>query len=231
VEKRMDCQVVGRPEGKPCAHFDQDTLSCGLPPDGGPCIYQVESGITDEDLARREQVGIRPDVQQRIRGLQSNEELRKALDFDMLRTVDAAMLIVDQYNPTSPQFASARLDSGNDISRDIVHLAAMGVRIATMVGEAKAIANTIGRERHLMHGRKFFEVRKSHRAGLRGGRATDKSIEYEVRCDPEYIELTMSEVLIKERVETLSELYSSMIELVNTLKYEIIGLREEAKHG
>lgn len=194
-------------------------------------MYQVESGITSKDLARREHVGIRPDVQQRIEGLRDNEGLRKALDFDMLRAVDAAMVIVDKYNPTSPSFHPARMENGNEISHDIAHMAAMGVRISTMVGEAKAIASTIGRERHLMHGRKFFEVRKSHRAGLRGGRVTDKSVEYEVRCDPEYIELTMSEVLVKERMEILTALYASMLELINTLKYEIIGLREERKHG
>jgi hypothetical protein len=82
MKTRIDCQTAGQMEnGNLCPHYDQHFMCCKYTPkDGQPtCIHQIDHGITDEDLARREFVGTPEDVQMAVELIKTGDERLKFL--------------------------------------------------------------------------------------------------------------------------------------------------------
>jgi hypothetical protein len=233
---RVNCQSVGiDAQGKKCGWFDMATLSCTWDAEAKSqphCIYEIDMGVNQENLAQVEHVGVPDWLTQKIEMVRAGaERLRHLWAEEMYQEIHRALDISDKYRPGSPVYNAANLGYLPGINMDIVHIHAIGMRISTMLGEARAMANTLEVQRKLMKNRKLKAIRDSYAVGYRRGKITQGAMDIDVHNDPEYATMLEDTAKAKEQSETLEMHYKGLVELVNALKYQITTLQEEKKYG
>jgi hypothetical protein len=231
----MNCQSAGiDTHGKRCPWFDIPTISCTWNAEekgGDHCVYEVDMGINDAQLARAEQVGVPAWLKYKIEMVrQGIDRLRSLWSEEMYQEIHSALEIADRYRPGSPTYDSRNLVSLVGLNADIIHLHAHGTRISTMLGEARAMANTLDVQSKLMKNRKLKLIRDSYSSGYRRGRPTGTGMEVDVHNDQEFAQMLEDTSKAKEQSETLEMHYKGLVELVNALKYQITTLQEERKY-
>lgn len=236
MKTRRNCQSVGvDTTGKACPWFDLHTLSCTWDAEeqgGDHCLFEIDIGITDEALARKEFIGVPLWIKDKIEMVrQGVDRLRSLWAEKMYQEILKALDITDKYRPGSPIYNSANLINLPGLNEDIVHIHAIGTRIATMLGEAGAMANTLEVQSRIMKNRKLKTIRDSYRSGLRRGKVTIANLDIDVMTDPEYIDMIENTAKAHEQEETLRMHYQGLVELVNALKYQITTLQDERKYA
>lgn len=236
MKTRISCQSVGiDARGKKCPWFDVGTLSCTWDAEakgGKHCVYEIDMGVTEDMLAAHEAVGLPQWVRDKIEMVrQGVSRLRSLWSEEMYQEIHKALDIADKYRPGSPVYNAANIGHLPNLNADIIHLHALGTRISTMLGEARAMANTLEVQAKILKHRKLKAVRESYRSGLRRGRATSANMEVDVMTDVEYVTVLEDAAKAKEQAETLEMHYKGMIELVNALKYQITTLQGEGRYA
>ena len=231
MKTRIDCQTAGTMEnGNPCPHFDSQFLCCNYTPknEQPTCIYQIDHGITDNDLARREFVGSPEDVQQAIELVKSGDErLGFLYGAQVFKSVTDSLAIVDKYQPGGGVYHPSNLEDGRMMSVDIVHLAALGTHMSAVMGCAEADWKRLEAWRKQLYARKYIEIKRSYMIGLRRGKMTTSGVDQDVRCDPEYSECLENTLSAERQSLVLRGFYEAIIELVNALKRRVEALSNE----
>ena len=235
MKTRVNCQSVGiDAQGKKCPWFDIGTLSCtwdAETKDQPHCIYEIDMGVTSAGLAQVEHVEIPEWLKDKVMMVrQGVDRLRSLWSEQMYQEIHKALDIADKYRPGSPIYSSSNLIYLPGLNMDIVHLHALGTRIATMLGEARAMANTLEVQAKLLKNRKLKAIRESYGVGYRRGKITGAALDIDVHNDPEYAQMLEDAAKAKEQSETLEMHYKGLIELVNALKYQITTLQGEKKY-
>jgi len=235
MKTRINCQSVGiDAQGKRCPWFDVATLSCTWDAEakgGHHCVYEIDMGVNQENLAQVEHVDVPTWLVDKIEMVRKGvDRLRSLWAEEMYQEIHKALDISDKYRPGSPVYNAANLGHLPGINADIVHIHAIGMRISTMLGEARAMANTLEVQAKLMKNRKLKAIRDSYSVGYRRGKVTQSAMDIDVHNDPEYAQMLEDAAKAKEQSETLEMHYKGLVELVNALKYQITTLQEDRKY-
>jgi hypothetical protein len=235
MTNRVDCQTAGTDtSGHRCIYWDSRTLSCEFTPkeDQQPCVYQLDPGFSDEDLERREEIGMPADIQQKIRQVRDGvARIDQLWTEEVFRSAGQALDIMAKYRPGDPKYLAVAVSTLPSLNTDIIHLTALGATISVMVGEAMARFKELDAFRSKMHADKYMAVKASYVAGLRRGKPTDKMMDYHVRVDSEYSAAVDATLKAERQALVLKAAYEGLIELVNALKYQISSLQEEYKYA
>jgi hypothetical protein len=192
----------------------------------------MDPGFSDEELSHKEEIGVPPDIQQKIQQVRDGvERIDQLWTEEVFRSAAQALDIMAKYRPGDPKYIPAALTTLSSLNADIIHLTALGATISVMVGEAQARFKEMDAFRSKMHADKYMAVKASYMSGLRRGKPTEKILDYHVRADAEYTMAVDAVMKAERQALVLKAAYEGLIELVNALKYQITSLQDEYKYA